>query len=128
MPRECVGQRLAHIHEDVQQPRQRQRGFVAGSKLFVMPADRLRQRFAFDQFHRVERPAAVTVDFVDRHDVWMLELPGDLGLFDQPPHRLGRGRAGLHFLERDLASEIVVPRQPDFAESSFADFAEPGVA
>ena len=122
-----VGQRLAHIHEDIQQPRQRQLVFVAGSQLLVLPTERLRERFALDQLHRVERPAAA-IHFVDRHDVGMLQLPSDLRLFDQPPHRLRRGRAGLHFLERDLAREFVVPRQPDFAEAPFADFTDPGVA
>lgn len=49
----------------------------------------------------------------------MLQLTGDLRLFDQPPHRLLRG-GGLvrpDLFERDLASQVVVASQPDLAES-----------
>lgn len=120
------GQRLADVDEGVEQTRQREPVFVAGAALGMVPLNRVRQSFTVDQLHRVERsPAAI--HFVHQHNVRMLELPGDLRLFDQPPHRLARLETGLDLFERDLARQVVVPSQPNFAQPAFADLSDPGV-
>ncbi len=94
-----MGQRFANTDEGVEQTRQRQRIGLTGSTLGVMPLNRLGQRFALHRFHRIERsPAAI--HFVHRHNVGMLELPGDLCLANQSPRGLARLRTRLDLLDR----------------------------
>ena len=80
------------------------------------------QRFAMQEFHCVEgRPVCrVFSQFVNGNDVWMLQLAGDLGLFDQAVNRLQIfifSRQNL--LERDVSFQVRVSGQPDLTQPAF---------
>src|SRR5262249_6083677 len=74
-----------------------------------------------DEPHRVEGPtiARSSGQLVYGHDPGMLELPGDLRLLKKAcrQHRIGRP-LGLKLLERDVAAEVAVERQPDLGEAA----------
>ena len=88
--RMCVGDGVADAQKDVEQPPFRERVF--GSSLFrrVVLAYGFGERITPHQLHRVERSTLITIHFIDRHNARMLELTGDLSLFDQPPDSLAR--------------------------------------
>ena len=62
-------------------PRRRGRSSVGCSRSL----ENCRERLPFHQFHREERPVAEPADIVDRHHARVLELPANLGLFNEPP-------------------------------------------
>ncbi len=72
-----------------------------------------------DQLHAEKMPPPIDADFVDRNDVWMVELRDGLGLvLKSHPFGLGSEAAGLDHLEsnvaleRDLASPVHNPHAP----------------
>ena len=82
--------------------------------------DRLAEGLATDEPHGVERLVVFLAagQLVDRHDVGMFELAGDLRFLEEPsPVSRVRGRLGLDLLERDLAVEVGVAGEPDLAEA-----------
>ena len=83
----------------------------------------LGQRFAFEQLHRDEQPAAVLADFVDLADVRMVDARRRPGLAPQAlPRRLvvGERRQRLH---GDGALETIVARRVDDAHAAFPQLA-----
>ncbi len=59
----------------------------------------------------------------------MLELPGDLGFYQEPGLVCDTaGLLGLELLERDLAPQLVVVRQPDATDSAGGVQPDQGIA
>ena len=68
--------------------------------------------------HRVERLIVLLAagQLVDRDDIGVFELAGDLRFLEESAPGFGaRGRRGLDFLERDVAIQVGVVRDPDLA-------------
>ncbi len=122
---------LADADEGLQQFRAGQRVFTPLLAAPVVLADGLAQRLAADEAHGVERRPAFfgAAEFVDRHDVGVLKLPGDLRLREEAPPHLRVGSAlGPDLLEGDVPLQVVVARDPDLAEAALAVQARQGVA
>ena len=85
-------------------------GAIVGRALRL---DQIVQRATFDELHREEQAAAVIgVDLVHRHDVRVVELPGDLRLADEAAHREHRMlMVAVHQLHGDSALEPAVDRE-----------------
>jgi len=89
----------------------------------VIFADRLGERLAADEFHRVERLVvlAASGEFVDRHDVRVLQLARDLRLLEELPPRLRVLRLlRLQFLEGHFAVQVLIAGDPDLAKPALA--------
>ena len=87
------------------------------------------QAAAIDKLKRKERLAVVAADFVDLHDVRMLQASDRLGLGAEPLHILFVGvGAGEDHLERDEALELDVPRLVDDAHATPAQHGEKLIA
>ena len=94
-------------------------GFPPAPSEVELP-DRRRQAFAADEPHRVIRtPGRVAAQAVDRDDPRVLQLPGDLGLQDEPRALVLPPREPvLDDLQRHLALQLAVPRHPDLPDPS----------
>jgi hypothetical protein len=80
---------------------------------------------ALDQLHHDEGPTLVFTKVVDRDDVGMLELSGDLRLLGELRRdRLFGFELRAYGLDRDLAADHRIERGIDAADASLADFAE----
>ena len=115
-----VADRLADVDERLEQPGQLQRVGRPGGATRVVIGDRLAEGAAADEPHGVERLVVLgpAGQLVDGDDVGVFELPGDLGLLEEPPPHLGVvGLLGLDLLEGDLAVEVGVAGDPDLAQA-----------
>jgi hypothetical protein len=108
-----VRDRVADLDEPPEQVAQHERPWLG-----VMLRDRVVERAALDELHRVVRPALlVLAERVDGDDAGVLELAGDLGLVDEALAELRDvGQVRAHLLERDLAPERLVERDRNGAE------------
>jgi hypothetical protein len=101
-----VRDRVARGPEGVDQAAERQPGRrrpePLGRRRPVQVGDHVGQRPAADLLHQeVHPPVGERAEGVDGHDARMLELRGDLRLFDEARDRSpARGRAGLEDLQR----------------------------
>ncbi len=66
-------------------------------------AENRRERLPFHQLHREERPVAEPADIVDWNHARVLELPANLGLFNEPA---GDGRTVDVLLEEHLDGQV----------------------
>ena len=93
----------------------------------VVLGDRAAEGPPSDEPHRIEGLIVrlATRKLIDRYDVGVLELAGDLSFLEEPAPRVGlRCMRGLNFLQRDVAIEVDVVHHPDLAQSPFG--MEPG--
>jgi hypothetical protein len=119
-----VGHRVAHRHEARQQAPQSQPALarIATGRLGgVKPGNRLPQRIALNQPHRVERPALrVRAESVYRRDAGVIQPAGDLSF--QPKaiaaHRVVRLLA-LDDLESDFAVQLEILGHENLAQPTF---------
>src|SRR5262245_56096720 len=96
--------------------------------------DRRFQRLAVNEAHDVARLAIRALDHtVNRHDAGMFELGGNLGFQLEAPACIRLCRTlRLDALEGDVAVELLIAAQKDFAEAAMfpgaegGDVAEPG--
>ena len=117
------GHRLAHLAEDLHQPRP---PLGRGQPLL----QQRRQRAPLDEFHGVVRSAVrEPAHRVDRHDERVRQLAADLRLADEPPCQ-PRVVAGprLHHLDREAAAEPEVADAPHHAHAAGVDPAQRRVA
>ena len=87
--------------------------------LLVIAGDCLTERPAPDEPHGVERLVVFRspAELIDRDDVGVLELAGDLGFLEEPALCVGVLRAiAFDLLESDLAVEVGVAGEPDPAQ------------
>ena len=94
-------------------------GFIDGDR---SPPQPLLEIFALHQFEGEGHALLGLLEAVDRRDIGMIEGGEDLGLPPEAGHPLlilreGRGQD----LDRDVASELHVPRAIDLAHAAFAD-------
>ncbi len=89
------------------------------------PRDQLLDRCSFDQLHAVKAEAITFPDFIDRHDVWMVEARRGAGLqaetFPSMRARQVRRRDGL---QRHQTPEATLARAIHHALAAAAQFAE----
>ena len=116
-----VGEGVANLLEDGEQAAKGifRHGF---RHAFSDEFDHLFQRDALHQFHRVKGlPRGVHAEIVDRHDVRVLELGGDLRLLDE-----ARGGVGIALVVHDFhghrASRRALPRGKDHTHAAPGDF------
>ena len=96
-----------------------------GRRAALHRVDRLRQRAAADELHRVVVVSADLAERVDRDDVRVVELRDRLGLALEPlDARRARAELGRQDLERDLAAERVLDRAEHDAHAAAADLVE----
>ena len=117
-----IGQGVADVDEDVQQAAQRP--FLLG-RLRVLPqlVQHLGEAAALDHLHREEQPfLRVDAEFVDRDDVRMFELAGDLGFLDEAEFLLGVGLVE-QVLDGDFAADVAVHGSQDGAHAAASDLA-----
>ena len=83
-----------------------------------------------DELHGEKRPeVGKSPEFVHRHDSGVLELAGDLGLFDEAPDELGLFAVRFEQdLERQLSAEVGVASAQDGPHAAAGDLAEELVA
>jgi hypothetical protein len=116
-----VGDGVADAEEGLQERPEFERVDPALGASMLGRLDRLGEGAALDEPHRIEWFAALACpdELMDRDDVGMLKLAGDLGLFQEagPDDRIIR-LLGPQFLEGDLATEVGVARQPDLAHAA----------
>ena len=109
---------VAHLQEHLEKLTERVcfLSIPGGSQYF-------RQRTPLDEFHReVDRALLITPEFVDGNDVGMFELPGNLGLLDEPRPLAGMfGRSRQQPLHRDLAPDVLLDAQNDLAHPALPD-------
>lgn len=85
----------------------------------------LREALAFHMAHGKIRPAFVFADFIDRHDVGMLQAGGGFGFRLEAAHLgLGGELAGADELQGDDAVEADLPGLIDGAHAAGANFPE----
>ena len=115
VPRMGIRHRVADADEDVEQPAQRVIAFLVFQDFG--------EAAALDHLHREETAAIrMHAELMDRHDVGMFELAGDLGLFDE---------AGLHVvvgmveqkLDGDFAANVLIDGPHDRPHAAARDFA-----
>ena len=84
----------------------------------VKAANGLLQAVAFDEAHRIERPAVgVDAHAVDGHDAWVLQAARDLGFEQEARAVISQiGVLCLDLLEGDLAVQLLVVGDEDFAQ------------
>src|SRR5206468_12628981 len=92
---------------------------------FVWPPSLLRiqvgERLSLNQFHREEVRTVRLFDRVDGNDAWMIERGNRLRLAPEPGNALGiAGEAFGKYLQRDLATKLVVARAIHFAHAAGA--------
>ena len=106
-----VGNAVAYFLEDRQQPRNREARDGVGIAVADVLED-VAQCAALNQLHRVvDGAVGGHADVVQRNDVWMFELSGDLSFGDETVNRLIRRLFAVeHHLERDGAGEIEIGR------------------
>ena len=118
-----VGDRLAHLLEDAQQPRpvRRRVGPVA---------EQFGEGVPLDELHGEERSVVVEpAQLVDGDDGRVLELAADPGLGDEPRAQVGPTRMGfLEHLDGQVAAELTVAAPVHDADAAAADLAEELVA
>ena len=105
--------------------------FAALLATLVVIAHGVAQGLAPDETHRVERRLALLPprDLVDRDDVRVLELAGELGFLQKPLPRLGVLRAfGADLLEGHVAVEVVILGDVDAPQSARCVQSRQGVA
>ena len=117
-----IPHRLADLDERFEQlPLQLEPiGGLAGAATMKL-GDRIAQGLPSQKTHRVERLIVflATGQLVDRNDVGMLELAGDLRFLQEPAPRFGVGRRRrFDFLEGDVAIQIGVVGDPDLAQAA----------
>src|SRR5262249_54090099 len=102
-----VGERVADVDEDVEQPSQ---GVILLSDLWAFPqlVEHLSETAALDHLHREEQSLlSIHAQLVDRHDVGGLELPSDLRFLDETSLLLRVARAE-DVLDRHFAANVAV--------------------
>jgi hypothetical protein len=111
-----VGQRLAHLLEDLQEAGQ----VVSRFGPFRQQPG---QGTALDELHGEVWPAArEPAQFVHRHDARVLELPRDLCLLHEPLHQLRAALVGLQqHLDGDVPAEVGVAALEDRAHAAPRD-------
>ena len=96
-----------------------------GDRIAHEPRDFPGEAAAVDQLHAVEVLAGVLAQVVDRHDVRVVEVRGQLRLEVEPPHLLRRREsAGQDHLERDDPVQTLLPCFVDDPHSSTSDLLE----
>src|SRR5262249_24512964 len=99
---------------------------ASGSSAVTLEARQLAiETASVDELHREVWPAVMLTDFVDRHDVRMIQLCDRLRLEAEPLPLDRRGlAAAADHLERDDAVETFLPRVVDHAHAALADGAQ----
>jgi hypothetical protein len=111
-----VGHRLAHLLEHPQEAQ------PALGRLRVLRQE-LSQSPAVDQLHGEERPAVLqAADLVDRRHAGVLELTGDLSLFEEAPLQVGVAAVALQqHLDRQRPVQLGVAGPQHPAHAAVAD-------
>jgi hypothetical protein len=114
-----IRHRLAHGREYREEPR-----LVVEGRRSV--AEHLGERLALDELHGEERPAiGEGPDVIHWHHAGVLELPADLGLFDESGDQLGLTFVGFEqHLERKLSTQIYIAAADDGSHPAAGDLAE----
>jgi len=113
---DVLGVRVRHRVDNGDHGRQQRQSFLER----LLLGERLRERAARDELHRVERTFVVGLArIVDRDDRRMLQPRGDQRLAYEPRLRAGIGREQL--LHGDQTIEIFVARAQDAAEPAAPD-------
>ena len=119
-----VRQRLAHLDQRLDARREGVRTVVSGVLLGFTRADPqiVVVRLTLDQLHRQRRAIErVALQRVQRQDVRVLELAGQLGLEQEARHqRRGVGQALVHDLHRDGAAQVLVDAEAHGAHAAAA--------
>ena len=121
--RMCIANCVADRHECIQQSLKFQwiLNSLGSPPMVVLQC--LAQRLSAHKTHRVIRLLGFFVfnELVDRNDVGVFKLPGDLGFLLQPQKRfLILRQIGQHFLQSDLAIQLAIGRQPHLPQTSFS--------
>ena len=88
-------------------------------------AQQLGQAAPFDQLHAEVMLTLVFADFVDRHDVRMIEVGRRLGLLAEPAHVVGRSElAAQDHLQRHRAFQALLASFVDHAHAAAGNLAE----
>ena len=96
----------------------------------MMIGDDFEKRTASQKSHRIERLAIFLAsgEFVNGHDIGVLELPGDLRLAKESAEDVGSiRRVGSDLLEGNLAVQVAIPGDPDLTKTPFGMEPEKGV-
>jgi hypothetical protein len=84
--------------------------------------NQVRERPALDEFHRDEVDAVLRADFVNGHDVGMLQRRGRFGFLDETRLAFGdRGHRRWQYFQRHRAAEVQILGPIDGAHAAFAD-------
>jgi hypothetical protein len=111
-----VRQRAKHLQQHAQKAHERPLPAKARSREHVAHAP------ALDDAHRVVGLAIRRrAEVVNRHDVWVLELRGDAGFFDEARDDLGLCAHRLQRLQRNDASDLAVERSDHLANAALAE-------
>ena len=105
--------RVADVHEGIEQLRQLERIGLARFPPFVIRLESLLERLATQKPHGVIRlPGVVaTFELVDGDNIGMFQLAGDPCFTDEAPSGGGVGRlVGANVLQRDFALQIRIER------------------
>ena len=115
------GERVAHLADDLEELE----GGLPVACLRAPPASTRRESLTFDELHReVEAAFAVGSDLMDRRDRGVVELRGDLGLAQEPAHRLDAiAQVRMQHFERHPALERTIDHQLDRAHAASRDLA-----
>ena len=111
-----VGDGLAHLLEDVEEAGQ----FVRRVRPF---GEEFGERAALDQLHREEGSAVGQgAEFVNRHDERVLQLAGNLRLFDEAAHEIGPAAVMVEqHLDGQVAIENTIPAAQHRPHAAAAD-------
>src|SRR6516165_9125798 len=96
----------------------------------MIARNRILERLALDEAHRVERPAvAVLPQAVDGDDAGMFQAASDFRLAHEAAAAVRVvGVLVLNFLQRDLAVQLLIERDEDLADAAFAMWPQDVVA
>ena len=93
-----------------------------GASVFAKPRKLIAEATPFDQLHAEIMLPLMLADFVDRHDVRMVEVGGRLGLGMEPlDGALGSQLTGQNHLQGHQAMEAHLPRLIDHAHAAAGD-------
>jgi len=120
-PGVSIGDGMADVDKGLQQPLELQFRRFPRTPQLVVRFDRIPQRLAMHEPHRVERigPFPVACQLVDGHDIGMLQLARNLCLAHETPQGLiGRLLVRANLLQGHAPVQVLVERQPDSTQSA----------
>jgi hypothetical protein len=126
-----VGDRVADLDEDLEPRLQGVLGVVGPACLEHRRGlvEQLLELFALHELHCIGQRRVPPIEAVDRHDVRVVELGGDLHLADEALQERAVSRGlGQDGLERDRAAQDRVAGQADRAHRALAELGEDLVA